>query len=247
LNFLKRKKYKFDKSLFVVATEQELYFKQLFKAMEIFNIPGWEKNVHVSFGLVTLKEGKMSSRYGTVILYENLRDEMINRVREILKDSDVEGKDEIIKKVAFATIKFPMLDIDSKKTIKFDWEQALDFEGKSGPYLQYSYVRAINILNKAKIKKYDASLLKEEIETKIIKKISKFPNIINQASGQYAPNILANYLFELSQNFNSFYHSSPVLQAEENIKNARLKLVEAVKTVLETGLYLLGIPILEKM
>jgi arginyl-tRNA synthetase len=247
LSELKRKKYKFDKSLFVVATEQEFYFKQLFKAMEIFNVSGWEKNVHVSFGLVILKEGKMSSRYGTVILYEDLRDEMINKVKEIIKDSDVKNKEEIIKKVAFGAIKFPMLDIDSKKTIKFDWEQALDFEGKSGPYLQYSYVRAVNILNKAKIKKYDASILKEGIEIKIIKKISKFPDIVKQATDQYSPNILSNYLFELAQDFNSFYHSSPVLQAEENLRNARLKLVESVKTVLEIGLYLLGIPILEKM
>jgi arginyl-tRNA synthetase len=247
LNELKRKKYKFDKSLFIVATEQELYFKQLFKAMEIFKIPGWEKNVHVSFGLVTLKEGKMSSRFGTVILYEDLRDEMINKVSELLKDAEMKNKEEIIRKVASAATKFPMLNIDSKKTIKFDWEQALDFEGKSGPYLQYSYVRAFNILNKAKIKEYDASLLKKDIEIKIIKKIAAFPYIIKQSADQYSPNILSNYLFELAQDFNSFYHASPVLKAEEELKNARLKLVEAVKIVLESGLYLLGIPILEKM
>ncbi|OGI12111.1 arginine--tRNA ligase [Candidatus Micrarchaeota archaeon RBG_16_36_9] len=247
LNELKRKKYEFDKSIFVVATEQELYFKQLFKAMEIFNIPGWEKNFHVSFGLVTLKEGKMSSRFGTVILYEDLRDEMISKVKEILKDSEVKDNENIIRKVAFAAIKFPMLNIDSKKTIKFDWDQALDLEGKSGPYLQYSYVRAFNILNKAEIKDYDASLLKEDIETKLIKKIANFPDIIKQSTDQYAPNILANYLFELAQDFNSFYHSSPVLKAEENIKNARLKLVESIEIILKTGLELLGIPILEKM
>jgi arginyl-tRNA synthetase len=247
LNSLKRKKYKFDKSLFIVASEQELYFKQLFKAMELFNISGWDKNVHISYGLVILKEGKMSSRYGTVILYEDLRDEMINKVREILKDSDIKNKEDIIRKVAFAAIKFPMLNIDSKKTIKFDWEQALDFEGKSGPYLQYSYVRAFNILNKAKIKKYDASLLKEEIEIKLIKKIAGFPYIIKQSADQYSPNTLSNYLFELAQDFNSFYHASPVLKAEEQLKNARLKLVEAVKIVLGTGMELLGIPVLEKM
>jgi len=247
LNELKRKKYKFDKSLFIVATEQELYFKQLFKAMEIFKIPGWEKNVHVSFGLVTLKEGKMSSRFGTVILYEDLRDEMINKVSELLKDAEMKNKEEIIRKVASAATKFPMLNIDSKKTIKFDWEQALDFEGKSGPYLQYSYVRAFNILNKAKIKKYDASLLKEEIEIKLIKKIAAFPYIIKQSADQYSPNILSNYLFELAQDFNSFYHASPVLKAEEGLKNARLKLVETVKFVLGTGLELLSIPVLEKM
>jgi len=247
LNALKRKKYKFDKSLFIVASEQELYFKQLFKAMELFKIPGWEKNVHVSFGLVILKEGKMSSRYGTVILYEDLRDEMIKKVSEILKDSEMKNKEDVIKKVAFAAIKFPMLDVENKKTIIFDWDQALDFEGKSGPYLQYAYVRAINILKKAKIKKYDASLLKEDMEIKLIKKLACFPIVIKNSANQYSPNILANYLFELSQDFNSFYQSIPVLKAEEHLKNARLKLVEAVKTVLSNGLYLLGIAVLEKM
>lgn len=247
LNELKRKKYKFDKSFFIVATEQELYFKQLFKTMELFKIPGWEKNVHVSFGLVILKEGKMSSRYGTIILYEDLRNEMIKKVSEILKDSEIKDKENIIKKIAFAAIKFPMLDIENKKTITFDWEQALDFEGKSGPYLQYTYVRALNILKKAKIKKYDASLLKEDMEIKLIKKLACFPNIIKNAANQYSPNILANYLFELAQDFNSFYQSLPVLKAEEKLKNARLKLVDAVKTVLSNGLYLLGIAVLEKM
>ena len=247
LNELKRERYEFDKSLFIVAAEQEFYFKQLFKTMEIFKIPGWEKNVHVSYGLVVLKDGKMSSRHGTVILYEDLRDEMFKRVREKLKDSDIENKEEIVRKVAFGAIKFPMLNIESKKTIKFDWEQALDFEGKSGPYLQYSYVRALNILNKAGINDYNTSLLKEDIETMLIKKIANFPNIVKESSEQYAPNIISNYLFELSQDFNSFYHDFPVLKAETELRNARLKLVESVKTVLERGLYLLGIDVLEKM
>jgi arginyl-tRNA synthetase len=244
---MKMKKYKFDKSLFIVAAEQEMYFKQLFKTMEIFKIPGWEKNVHVSYGLVVLKKGKMSSRYGTVILYEDLRDEMVKKVGEILKNSDLKDKEEVAKKVAFGAIKFPMLNIESRKTIKFDWEQALDFEGKSGPYLQYSYVRAFNILNKAEMKDYDASLLKEDIELRIIKKIARFPEIVRQSSEHYTPNIVSNYLFELAQEFNSFYHDLPVLKAEEKLKNARLKLVESVMTVLGNGLYLLGIPVLEKM
>ena len=244
---LKRKKYKFDKSIFIVAAEQDLYFKQLFKTMEIFKIPGWDKSVHVSYGLVILKKGKMSSRYGTIILYEDLRDEMIKQVSEIPKDLSIKDKKDIIKKVAFSAIKFPMLNVENTKTIKFDWKQALDFEGKSGPYLQYSYVRAVNILKKAELKECDASLLKEGIEIKLIKKIAKFPNIVKESADQYSPHILANYLFELAQTFNSFYQSLPVLKSEDKLKNARLKLVESVKTVLKTGLELLGIAVLEKM
>jgi arginyl-tRNA synthetase len=246
---LKRKKYKFDKSVFVVAAEQDFYFKQLFKTFEILKLPGWDKNIHISYGLVTLKEGKMSSRYGTIILYEDLRDEMIKKISEETekKNPDLKNKEEIARKIAFGAIKFSMLDIGNNKQIKFDWEQALDIEGRSGPYLQYSVVRALSILEKAKIKNYDSSLLKEDIEIKLIKKLAQFPNLIKNAAGQYSPNILSNYLFELAQDFNSFYQSLPVLKVEENLKNARLKLVESTKTVLTTGLYLLGIPILEKM
>ena len=244
---LKRKRHKFDKSIFIVAEEQELYFKQLFKTMEIFKIPGWEKNVHVPYGLVTLKKGKMSSRFGTVILYEDFRDEMIKKVREILKDSDLDNKENVIRKVAFSAIKFSMLNIDNNKVIKFDWEQALDFEGKSGPYLQYSYVRTVNILKKAKLKDFDASLLKEDIERLLIKKIAQFPEIVKKSADQYSPSIITNYLFELSQDFNTFYQSLPVLKSEDKLKNARLKLVDTVRIILKNGLYLLGISVMDKM
>jgi arginyl-tRNA synthetase len=246
---LKRKKYKFDKSVFIVAAEQEFYFKQLFKVFEVLNLPGWEKNIHISYGLVTLKEGKMSSRYGTVILYEDLRDEMIKKILEETekKNPNLKDKDEIAKKIAFGSIKYSMLDIDNGKPIKFDWEQALDIEGRSGPYLQYSLVRALSILKKDKIERYDSSLLKEDKELKLIKKLAKFPNIIKNAAVQYSPNILTTYLFELAQDFNSFYQSLPVLKAEEGLKKARLKLVEAFTIVIKSGLNLLSISILEKM
>jgi len=246
---LKRKKYKFDKSVFIVAAEQDFYFKQLFKVFEVLNLPGWEKNIHISFGLVTLKEGKMSSRYGTIILYEDLRDEMIKKILDEIekKNPDLKDKYEIAKKIAFGAIKYSMLDIDNDKPIKFDWEQVLDIEGRSGPYLQYSLVRALSILKKAKIERYDPSLLKEDIELKLIKKLAKFPNIIKNAAAQYSPNILTTYLFELAQDFNSFYQSLPVLKAEKELKKARLKLVEAFTIVIKSGLNLLSISILEKM
>jgi arginyl-tRNA synthetase len=215
----------------------------------VLNLPGWEKNIHISFGLVTLKEGKMSSRYGTIILYEDLRDEMIKKILDEIekKNPDLKDKYEIAKKIAFGAIKYSMLDIDNDKSIKFDWEQVLDIEGRSGPYLQYSLVRALSILKKAKIERYDPSLLKEDIELKLIKKLAKFPNIIKNAAAQYSPNILTTYLFELAQDFNSFYQSLPVLKAEKELKKARLKLVEAFTIVIKSGLNLLSISILEKM
>jgi arginyl-tRNA synthetase len=245
----KKEKYKFDKMVYVVGSEQNLYFQQLFRAFDILGLYPLERSKHISHGLVTLKEGKMSSRLGNTISYEDLRDIMKKRVLESIeaKNPDIMNKEEIALKVALGAMKFQMLDMENNKTIKFDWEESLDFEGKSGPYLQYSYVRAFNILNKAVMKDCDTSLLKEEIELNLIKKVAKFPDVIRQACEQYSPNLISNYIFELAQEFNSFYHNSPVLKAEEGLKSARLKLVNSIMIVLGIGLELLGIPVLEEM
>ncbi|MFH1229664.1 MAG: arginine--tRNA ligase [Candidatus Aenigmatarchaeota archaeon] len=244
-----KKKHDFDKMIFIVGSEQDHYFKQLLKTFDLLGLYPLEKSRHVSYGLVTLKEGKMASRLGNVITYEELRDMMIERVLEEIdsKNPDMENKKEAAKNIALGAIKFQMLDIENNKMIKFDWEQALDINGRSGPYLQYSAVRALNILNKDSFSKYDASLLKEETELKLIKKMARFPNIVKNASDNYSPNIMATFLFELAQEFNTFYQSLQVLKAEDDLKNARLKLVETFMVVFKSGLNMLGIPILEKM
>jgi arginyl-tRNA synthetase len=249
LLLMKQKKFKFDRMVYVVGSEQNLYFKQLFKAFDLLGLYPLEKSKHIANGMVTLKEGKMASRLGNVISYEELRDIMTSKVLEGMnaKNPDMEGKEDIARKIALGAIMFQMLDMDDNKTIKFDWDQALDTQGRSGPYLQYSLVRALNILNKDKFDDYDPSLLREDVEIALLKKLSKFPSMVISAADNYAPNVIANYLFELSQQFNSFYQSQQVLKAEENVKNARLRLVEAFATVLKSGIYLLNIPFLEKM
>lgn len=234
-----KKKYKFDKMIYVVGSEQDYYFKQLLKAFDLLELYPLEKSKHVSYGLVTLKEGKMASRLGNVILYEDLRDEMIKSVKEKFNVKD----DKLAAKIAFGAIKFYMLSFDNNTLIKFDWDQALDIEGKTGPYLQYAYARASSILNKEKPKgKINFSVLEKEQEVKIIKKIAVYPEIIKKSADQYNPSILVNYLFEMAQEFNTFYNSVPVLKADtDEIKSSRLKLVESVSKVLESGLNLLGI------
>ena len=245
---LKSKLGKFDKFLYVVGSEQDLYFQQLFKTYEILKLNSAEHH-HISHGLVTLKEGKMASRLGNVILYEDLRDEMIEMALQQIeeKNPQLKNKKEASRKIAFAAIKFPMLVIENHKFIKFDWDQALDINGRSGPYLQYTSVRANKILEKAKLEKFDASLLKENAELDILKKLAEFPDVVLKSANSYSPYILANYLFELAQNFNTFYQSTPVLQAEPKLKKARLALVESVSVVLEKGLDLLGIEVPEEM
>ncbi len=248
LRQLKSKLGKFDKYLYVVGSEQDLYFQQLFKSYEILGFSHGEHK-HLSHGLVTLKEGKMSSRLGNVILYEDLRDEMIEMALKQIeeKNPDLKNKKEAATKVAFAAIKFQMLSIENHKFIKFDWDQALDINGRSGPYLQYTFARANSILEKSKPGKSDSSLLKESMETDLLKKLAEFPEAVAKAADTYSPYILATYLFELAQKFNTFYQSIPVLKAAEELKFARLALVKSVSIVLKTGLSLLGIQTLEEM
>lgn len=246
---LKQEKFEFDRMIYIVGSEQNFYFSQLFKAFDLLGLYPIEKSKHISHGLVTLKEGKMASRLGNVVTYENLRDVMVKKMLEEIqkKNPDLENKEETAKKIALGAIKFQMLDMENNKTIKFDWESALDVEGRTGPYLQYSVVRALNILKKDKLGSYDPSLLKEEVELKLLKKMAMFPEVVKNATDNYSPNVIASYLFELSQEFNHFYQTLQVLKADEKLKNARLKLVDSTMRVLSIGLYLLGIPVLEKM
>ncbi|MFZ3077442.1 MAG: arginine--tRNA ligase [Candidatus Aenigmatarchaeota archaeon] len=248
---LKRKKFKFDKSLYVVASEQDFYFRQLFKAFEFLEMPGWEKCFHVSHGIVKLQEGKMSSRLGTVVLYEDLRDEAIKRVLKIIEEKNPElpNKEAVAKKIALGALKFAMLFVENSRDIVFDWERVLDFEGRSGPYLQYTYARACGILRDASLpKKFDAKLLADDAEVALMKKIAQFPNAVADAAKDYSPHIIANYDIELAQAFNTFYNKLSVLKAEsKELRDARLKIVDAARTVLKSGLQLLGIDALERM
>ena len=243
LRQLKSKLGKFDKFLYVVGSEQDFYFQQLFKTYELLGFSKGEHH-HISHGLVTLKEGKMASRLGNVILYEDLRDEMVEMALKQIEEKNpkLKNKKKVAKQIAFAAIKFQMLSIENHKFIKFDWDQALDINGRSGPYLQYTAVRANKILEKEKSQtKYDSSLLKEEAETDLLKTLAEFPETVSKSAASYSPYILTTYLFELAQEFNAFYQSVPVLQADAKTKQARLTLVKAVSIVLENGLGLLGI------
>ena len=241
---LKKKYKKFDKMVYVVGSEQEFYFKQLFETFDRLNLYPEKKSIHVSYGEVMLTEGKMSSRKGNIIVYADLKNEMKKSIKKQFKVKN----DKLAEDIAFGAIKFYMLIFDNKKKITFDWDQALDVEGKSGPYLQYTYARASSISKKVRTAgKSDLSLLNTEAEFELIKKMALFPQAVEKSAKDYDPSTLANYLFELAQKFNSFYNSSPVLKSEKDLRNARLVLVKKTMIVLETGLNLLGIKPLKKM
>ncbi len=251
LAYLKSKEYDFDLSLYVVASEQDHHFRQLFKTLELMGYKHGDKLKHVSYGLVKLKEGKMSSRLGNVILYEDFRDQLIKRVSKIIKTRKLvkAEKENIGKTVAFGAMNFTMLNQDSQKEIIFDPDQALSFEGETGPYVQYTHARASSILRKYKkhIKKIDYSLLKTEEERTILNLLYQFPTAVEKASMHYKPNIITRYLLDLSQAFNEYYHKHQILQEDKELVKARIFLVKGIVQVLKNGLHMLVIKAPEVM
>ncbi len=247
---IKKRNHKVDKFLYVVASEHDLYFKQLFKVYELSGIAKPGDHIHVSYGLVTLKEGKMASRLGNVIVYEDLKNEMIKRAKQEIeqRNPNLKNKEEVSRMIAFGAMKFTMLNIDNVKPIKFDWDEALDLQGKTGPYIQYTHARMCSLLKKAGKKgEINASLLTHEKEVSLLRYLAKFPKTVSDAYSELKPLIIVNYVFELATKFNEFYQFVPVIKAEDKIMKSRLGLVGGVKQVLLNGMWILGIKGPEEM
>lgn len=249
----KFRKHKLNQSLWVVAVEQDLYFRQLFKIFELMG-ESWAKDcVHVSYGLVMLPSGRLKSREGKTADADDLIEEMKQlALQEIKKRHGELPKKESEKRalaIALAAIKFFLLKTEAQKNVLFNPEESLSFEGETGPYVLYSYARAKSILRKAGKRKasIDFSVLQDEREKKVLSLLQEFPPVVQQIPIGFSLHSLAQFLIELAASFNSFYHELPVLQADEKTKNARLALVEASAIVLQKGLRLLDIQALEKM
>ena len=203
--------------------------------------------------MISLPEGKISSRKGKVILADDLMDEVHEMVeKEIEKrnpELDKKKKYEIAEKISLGALKYAILKIDAFKDIVFDPEKVTRFDGNTGPYLQYAHVRADKILKKSrKFKETFQSKKLAKEEKLLIKKLLEFPDVVIKSAKEYKPNIVANYGYDLAETFNTFYHSCPVLQAEnDQTKNFRLTLVKAFKITLKNSLTLLGIETPEVM
>lgn len=236
-----------DKAIHIVGPEQSSFFKVTFKAEELLDPEKYkDKQIHLAYGWVRLKHGKMSSRLGNVFTAEQLLKEAKAEIQAILEKSDYssEEREKIVERVAVAAIKYSFLKVAIHQEIAFDLQESISFDGNSGPYLQYTYARTQSVLRKAGISNFqfpnsNFKLEKEELE--LLRVLVRFEDAVRSAAERYAPNILCNYLFGLAQVFNLFYQKLPILKAEGEVKDLRLALTEATGKVIERGLYLLGI------
>lgn len=246
--------YDFDKCLYVVAYEQNLHFKQIFAVAKYLVDEKYVKGLkHVSYGMVQLPTGRMSTRLGNVVKIEDLITETIEKAKEIIttKNPELENKNEVAKKVGIAAIIFNTLSTTNNKDQIFDWNTALNFQGETGPYIQYTYVRTKSVLEKVgkipNISEVDFSVLTDDSSIKVLKSLYAFKETLEMTVGKNEPAILARYLIEVSQNYSNFYNDNKVLVDDEKIKNSRAYLTYAVGTVLKTGASLLGIQMPDKM
>jgi arginyl-tRNA synthetase len=245
---LKYEDYKFDKSVYIIGNEQDYHTSVLFEALNALGFK-WAKGCyHLSYGMVYLPDGRMKSREGNVVDADNLMDQMSDlALKEVKKRNpklSVIKQKQIAEKIGLASIKYFILKFSAKKDITFNPKQTISFEGDTGPYLQYSLVRANKILQKSKQKvsaEIDFELLKSNEEQGLIKHISNFPKVIELAAENYSPHFIANYAYELSQKFSTFYAKHRVIGVSKPEEKARLLLVKVFYETLKKSLNLLGI------
>jgi len=248
----RKKQWRFWKNIYVVDVRQEYHFRQVFRVADLLGYNDAGVSEHVSYGEMRLPEGSMSTRKGTVIALDALFDEAYDRARAIIdeKNPDLSQADTIAHQVGIGAIKYFDLSHNRKSDIVFTWDNALSFDGDTGPYIQYTHARLKSILRKAKSSKISLpnTVKMEEKERALVVRILRFPEAITDALADYAPHIIAGYVFVLAKTTNDFYHACPVLTEEhEEIRQFRLALVDAAATTLKKGLYLLGIDAPEEM
>ena len=247
--------YDYDKALYVTSYEQVLHFKQIFEVAKLLGldqkyIDGLE---HVPFGMVLLPSGKMSTREGTSIKLIDLLTEAISRAKTIIEQKNpyIGNKDEIARKVGVGAVIFNDLANNRVKDEVFDWDTILNFQGETGPYIQYTYVRTKSVIEKAQgvptIEKVRMKELLDDASIKILKLIYEFEDILIQVTDKNEPSILSRYLIELAKSYSNFYNENKIINEDKNLQNARVYLTYSVGNVLKIGAGLLGIEMPEQM
>ncbi len=249
--YYRKATYDFDKCLYVVAYQQNLHFRQLFKVLELAGEP-WHKDMyHVAHGMVSLEEGSLSTRSGNVVYLEDVLDKAVDKAYEIISDksSDLDGAREIAEQVGVGGVRLGVLYNNRIKDMTFSYSRALNFDGETAPYVQYTHARCCSLLEKcgAVDVEPDYKGIASDEAGEVIKLIDAYPQVLLSAAEKYEPCFVARFLVDLSQAFSRFYLACNINNAEPRVKAARLMLVKAVKDILCGGLKLLGIGAPTKM
>ncbi|MEK3724146.1 arginine--tRNA ligase [Paenibacillus sp. FSL H8-0034] len=252
--------YDFEKCIYVTDAGQSLHFQQWFKVIELMGYDWHNRLVHVPFGKVSLEGAKLSTRKGNVIRLEELLTQAIEKTSEIIeqKNPDLDNKAAIAQEVGVGAIIFSDLSNNRIKDIVFSWEEALNFEGETGPYVQYTHARASSVLRKAgeraageelpmKLENHAADVLVNASEQALLKQLYVFKERLEQAAQKLEPSVVSRYLVDLAQSFNRFYHDSPILIEDAALRQARLALVRCTQITIRNGLTLIGLKAPEKM
>ena len=243
--------YNFDRCLYVTGLEQKLHFAQVFKVIELMGNDYAKNLVHIPYGLVSLKSGKISSRKGNVIFAEDLLRESINKTTSIIeeKNPDIPDKEEVAKQVGIGAIIFNDLYNQRIKDVIFDWNKLLNFDGETGPYVQYTYARASSVLRKIGEvpDTIDYTLLTDEASIGLLKEIERYPQVIKDAAERYEPSVIARYSIDLAHAFNKFYHECQINVEDETTKYTRTNVVKIARYIIKDALSLLGILCPEQM
>lgn len=253
---LKYNDYQMDQSIYVVGNEQDYHFKVLFLILKKLGKTWANGLYHLSYGMVDLPSGKMKSREGTVVDADDLIDEMITTARKRTEElGKIDGfseeeKQELYRMIGLGALKYFLLKVEPKKRLLFDPNESIDFQGNTGPFIQYTYARINSILTKAHYVQHDAnhSTSLTAVERDLLVTLIKYPTIIEASAKEHSPAHIANYIFELAKLYNKFYHEEPILKAEDtSVKQFRLHLSAGTASVIKKGMQLLGILVPNKM
>ena len=252
--------YNIDKMVYVVGNEQDYHFKVLSLLLDRLGFDWGRDLVHFSYGMVELPEGKMKSREGTVVDADDLMEEMVATARDMARElgkldgySDEEAE-EVYRMVALGALKYFMLKVDPRKNMTFNPAESIDFNGNTGPFIQYTHARIRSIFRKAEEKgiawkgSAPVGLVLNEKENNLIRSLVSFPNVVREAGAAFSPAIVANYIYDLAKEYNQFYHDNPILFEEDaRVRDLRLTLCHAVAQVIKKGMWLLGAGVPDRM